>query len=154
MKYHKIEKCSVENGLGVRTVLYVSGCIHKCKQCHNPETWDFNSGNEFTQEVKEELFNCLSHSYIDGLTLSGGDPLCSYDEVLSLVKEVKEKFPTKTIWLYTGYTLEELLETQREAILEHIDVLVDGRFIKELRDITLAFRGSTNQRILYKGKDF
>ena len=154
MRYHSIDKCSVENGVGVRTTIFFSGCIHRCKNCHNPETWDFNGGQEFTEEIKAELFSYLSLPYINGITLSGGDPLCSYDEVLELVKEIKEKFPDKTIWVYTGYTLEELIKGQKEAILDHIDVLVDGRYVDELRDVTLAFRGSSNQRILEKGKDF
>ena len=154
MRYHQIEKCSVENGLGVRTTIYLSGCVHRCKNCHNPETWDFNGGNEFTEETKEELFSYLALPYINGITFSGGDPLCSYDEVLELTKEIKERFPDKTIWVYTGYTLEELIKGQKEAILEYIDVLVDGRYVDELRDVTLAFRGSSNQRILEKGKDF
>lgn len=154
MRYHQIEKCSVENGLGVRTTIYLSGCVHRCKNCHNPETWDFNGGNEFTEETKEELFSYLALPYINGITFSGGDPLCSYDEVLELTKEIKERFPDKTIWVYTGYTLEELIKGQKEAILEYIDVLVDGRYVDELRDVTLPFRGSSNQRILEKGKDF
>jgi anaerobic ribonucleoside-triphosphate reductase activating protein len=154
MRYHQIEKCSVENGLGVRTTIYLSGCVHRCKNCHNPETWDFNGGNEFKEETKEELFSYLALPYINGITFSGGDPLCSYDEVLELTKEIKERFPDKTIWVYTGYTLEELIKGQKEAILEYIDVLVDGRYVDELRDVTLPFRGSSNQRILEKGKDF
>jgi anaerobic ribonucleoside-triphosphate reductase activating protein len=154
MNYHKIIKASICDGIGVRCTLYLSGCNNHCKGCHNPETWDFNSGFKFDENAKKELFSQLEKPYIQGLTLSGGDPLCSYDEVLELVKEIKTLFPTKDIWLYTGYTLEELYETQREAILEYIDVLVDGRFILEEKDLTIAFRGSRNQRILEKGKDF
>ena len=144
----------MENGVGIRTTIYLSGCVHRCKNCHNPETWDFNGGKEFTEDVKTELFSYLALPYIDGITFSGGDPLCSYDEVLALIKEIKDMFPTKTIWVYTGYTLEELISAQKEAILDYIDVLVDGRYVDELRDITLAFRGSSNQRILKKGVDF
>ena len=154
MRYHKIDKCSIENGIGIRTTIFLSGCIHKCKNCHNPETWDFNGGKEFTEETKAELFSYLSLPYVNGITFSGGDPLCSYDEVLKLIKEIKEIFPQKTIWVYTGYTIEDLIKEGKEAILDHIDVLVDGRYIDELRDVTLPFRGSSNQRILEKGKDF
>ena len=154
MRYHKIINCSVVDGVKVRCTLYLSGCSHHCKGCHNPETWDFNGGIEFDEKAKEELFSYLSLPYIDGVTRSGGDPMDSYDDVLQLVLEIKEKFTTKTIWIYTGYTLEQLIEDSKETILDHIDVLVDGEYVEELRDITLAFRGSSNQRILVKGVDF
>lgn len=154
MRYHKIVKGSVCDGTGFRCTLYLSGCIHHCHGCHNPETWDFNSGKEFTEDTKKELFSCLALPYINGITLSGGDPLCSYDELLPLLKEIKEKFPNKNIWVYTGFTLEELIASNKTEILNYIDVLVDGKFILEQRDITLPFRGSKNQRILEQGKDF
>ena len=154
MRYHSIDKCSVNDGKGIRVVLYCSGCVHHCKGCHNPETWDFDSGKEFDDNAKAELFESLDKPYIDGITFSGGDPLCSYDDVFSLILEIREKFPNKNIWVYSGYTLEDLIKCGKEAILEYIDVLVDGRYIEELRDVTLAFRGSKNQRILEKGKDF
>ena len=154
MRYHNIDKCSVNDGKGIRVVLYSSGCVHHCKGCHNPETWDFDSGKEFDVNAKAELFESLDKPYIDGITFSGGDPLCSYDDVFSLILEIREKFPNKNIWVYSGYTLDDLIKCGKEAILEHIDVLVDGRYVEELRDVTLAFRGSKNQRILEKGKDF
>lgn len=154
MRYHKIINCSVVDGTKVRCTLYLSGCSHRCKGCHNPETWDFNGGKEFDGDAKEELFSYLALPYIDGITISGGDPMDSYEDVLGLILEIKDKFPSKTIWVYTGYTLEQLIETSKEAILDHIDVLVDGEYVEELRDVTLAFRGSSNQRILMKGRDF
>lgn len=154
MRYHNIDKCSVNDGKGIRVVLYCSGCVHHCKGCHNPETWDFDSGKEFDDNAKSELFESLDKPYIDGITFSGGDPLCSYDDVFSLILEIREKYPSKNIWVYSGYTLEDLIKCGKEAILEHINVLVDGRYVEELRDVTLAFRGSKNQRILEKGKDF
>ena len=139
----------VNNGTGFRVTLWVAGCSHHCKGCHNPETWDFNAGHEFCEEDKENLFNILSKDYIEGLTLSGGDPICSYKDVLKLVIEVKEKFKKKDIWLFTGFTKEELEEKYKE-ILEYIDVLVDGKYIDKERDLSLAFRGSRNQRIWVK----
>ena len=154
MRYDKIINCSVVDGTKVRCTLYLSGCSHRCKGCHNPETWDFNGGKEFDGDAKEELFSYLALPYIDGITISGGDPMDSYEDVLGLILEIKDKFPSKTIWVYTGYTLEQLIETSKEAILDHIDVLVDGEYVEELRDVTLAFRGSINQRILMKGRDF
>ena len=166
MNYHKIEKTSVANGTGIRVVLWVSGCSLHCKGCHNPETWDLNSGKLFDEEAKEELFEALNKSYIQGITFSGGHPLepQNVEEVLSLCKEIKEKFPTKDIWLYTGYTFEKILEQYRNYALwntfrgskklniwtniQYIDVLVDGQFIEEEKDITLLFRGSKNQRLI------
>ena len=151
---YDVQNDSIVDGPGIRTVIWTQGCSHNCKGCHNPETWDFNSGKEFTEDTKKELFSCLALPYINGITLSGGDPLCSYDELLPLLKEIKEKFPNKNIWVYTGFTLEELIASNKTEILNYIDVLVDGKFILEQRDITLPFRGSKNQRILEQGKDF
>lgn len=155
MNYHEINKCDVANGSGVRVVLYVSGCNIKCPHCQNPETWDFDSGVLFDENAKEILFNAISKPYIKGLTLSGGNPLDNYESVLELLKMFKNKFGnSKDVWLYSGYTLEEILDMNMSEILEYVDVLVDGKYIHELRDITLEFRGSKNQKILYKGKDF
>ena len=151
MNYEKIDKCSVSNGLGVRTVLWISGCNIHCKNCHNQSTWDFNSGIPFTEETIQELLYDLSKPYIKGLTLSGGHPLDPHNapEVLKIVKRVKMVFPNKDIWIYSGYVWENIIkdETLRE-ILKYTDVLVDGAYIDELRDISLAFRGSSNQRII------
>ena len=146
MNIHGITYPDVNNGLGCRVTLWVSGCLHHCKGCHNKETWDFNSGRNFTNKDKEKLFELLSLPYIKGLTLSGGDPLCSYDDILKLIIETKNRFPNKDIWLYSGFTLE-YIQTHFKAILGYIDVLVDGKFIEELKDTSLPFRGSSNQNI-------
>ena len=149
MRYSGITYPDVNNGEGCRVTLFVSGCTHHCKGCHNKETWNFNYGNIFTEDIKKKLFDIISKSYIKGLTLSGGDPLDSYDEVLDLVKEFKSYFgETKDIWLYTGYKVEELLDLNKEEILDYIDVIVDGEYDETQRDVSLAFRGSKNQRII------
>lgn len=151
MNYEKIDKCSVSNGVGVRTVLWVSGCDIHCRNCHNQQTWDFNSGIPFTEETMQELLYDLSKPYIKGCTLSGGHPLDPHNapKVLEIVKRVKMVFPNKDIWIYSGYVWEDIIKdkTLRE-ILKYTDVLVDGAYIDELRDISLAFRGSSNQRII------
>ena len=151
MNYEKVDKCSVSNGAGVRTVLWVSGCDVHCHNCHNPQTWDFNSGIPFTDDTMQEILYDLSKPYIKGLTLSGGHPLDPHNapKVLEIVKRVKMVFPNKDIWIYSGYVWEDIIkdETLRE-ILKYTDILVDGAYIDELRDISLAFRGSSNQRIV------
>ena len=146
----------INNGNGVRVTLWVSGCSHKCKGCHNAWTWNYNQGKIFgedSDEILNKLSNWLSRDYVDGLTISGGDPLDQDKNTLFELKQiinwVKVNFPTKTIWIYTGYTYEELNKYQL-AIVEDIDVLVDGPYKEELRDIAhCPFRGSTNQRIIY-----
>ena len=151
MNFCQIETCSIANGTGFRVVLWCSGCPHHCKGCHNPETWQKDAGREFTDEDKQKLFELLSYPYIQGITFSGGDPLFrpNLDTVYALMQEIKTKFPDKDIWLYTGYTFEELQrDVERKKFLPYIDVLVDGKFILEQRDITIAFRGSHNQRII------
>ena len=151
MNYEKIDKCSVSNGLGVRTVLWVSGCDIHCKNCHNPQTWDFNSGIPFTEETMQELLYDLSKPYIKGCTLSGGHPLdpLNAPEVLKIVKRVKMVFPNKDIWIYSGYVWENIIkdETLKE-IMRYTDVLVDGAYVDELRDISLPWAGSKNQRVI------
>ena len=151
MNYEKIDKCSVSNGAGVRTVLWVSGCDIRCHNCQNPQTWDFNSGIPFTEETMQEILYDLSKPYIKGLTISGGHPLDPHNapKVLEIVKRVKMVFPNKDIWIYSGYEWENIIkdETLRE-IMRYTDVLVDGAYIDELRDISLPFRGSSNQRII------
>ena len=138
----------VNNGLGCRVTLWVSGCSHHCKGCQNKETWDKKSGRVFSKEDKDKLFEILSKPYIKGLTLSGGDPLDSFDEVLQLVEEIRDTFgSTKDIWLYTGYTLDQIKNSEKKEILPYINYLVDGPFELDKRDITLKFRGSTNQII-------
>ena len=151
MNYEKIDKCSVSNGTGIRTVLWVSGCDIHCRNCQNPQTWDFNSGIPFTDDTMQEILYDLSKPYIKGLTLSGGHPLDTQNapKVLEIVKRVKMVFPNKDIWIYSGYVWEDIIKNDTlKEILNRTDVLVDGAYIDELRDISLAFRGSSNQRII------
>ena len=162
MNYHEIEKCSISNGTGFRTVLYVSGCSLHCKGCFNSETWDKNSGKLFDDDAKQELFESLSHPYVKGLTLTGGHPLEIYNlpDIVDLMKEVKTRFPDKDIWVYTGRTMNSLQmptrnieQTYLQRVLEYADVIVDGPFIESKKDITLKFRGSSNQNIWVKNDD-
>lgn len=161
MNYHKIEKTSIANGIGVRVVLWVSGCTLRCKGCQNPNTWSFESGKLFDEEAKKELFDSLNKSYIQGITFSGGHPLeyNNLPEIFNLVKEVRENYPQKDIWLYTGYDLSiRDFNTEvdvcwdngllRNYILAMCDVVVDGAYVEELKDITLKWRGSSNQRVI------
>ena len=147
MKYLSILDCDIADGQGIRVTLFVSGCSHHCKGCHNPESWNAENGKTFDTNAKEKLFNLLSKDYVDGLTLSGGDPLfCdNISEITELCKQTKEKFPNKTIWLYTGFDFEKIKNLE---VIKYVDVVVDGRFIEEKKDTTLAFRGSSNQRII------
>lgn len=162
MNYHEIEKCSISNGTGFRTVLYVSGCSLHCKGCFNSETWDKNSGKLFDDDAKQELFESLSYPYVKGLTLTGGHPLEPYNlpDIVDLMKEVKTRFPDKDIWVYTGRTMNSLQmptrnieQTYLQRVLEYADVIVDGPFIESKKDITLKFRGSSNQNIWVKNDD-
>lgn len=152
MNYHDITKEDMNNGDGIRVVLWVAGCDHHCKGCQNKQTWDYNSGIEFDDEAKEELIEALSKPYIKGLTLSGGDPLCAADNnFFFFLCDLKRQFPDKDIWLYSGYTIEEILKDNnvlKSNILLLCDVLVDGRYIEKKRDITLKWRGSSNQRVI------
>lgn len=157
MNYCEIKDCDIANGEGIRVSLFVSGCTHHCKGCFNSETWDFNAGKEFTTKTEEELIMLLSRAYIKGLTLLGGEPFEPQNQrcLVPFLKKVKEKFPDKNIWCYTGYTYEsDLLAPSRarcevtDEMLSMIDILVDGEFIQEQKDIRLKFRGSRNQRII------
>lgn len=188
MNISGFEKCSDANGDGFRVVLYVSGCGHRCSGCHNPETWNKNIGHPFTEETKQYLFDCLDKPYIDGITLTGGDPLFgdSLQEILDLVSEINNRyntpqyivcnknknhnilnkntneihvsFPLKTIWIYSGYTFEEIFgeyaiyndchNKKRQEIISKCGVFVDGRYEEDKRDITLKWRGSSNQRVI------
>lgn len=148
MRIHDITSCDVNNGEGIRVTLWVSGCNHHCPGCQNPETWSFDSGQPFDKEAHDYLFEELSKPYMDGLTLSGGDPLYSFDDILPLVKEIKQKLPEKNIWLYTGFTMEQIEASRLREILPCIDVIIDGPYVESLRDVTLAFRGSSNQRLI------
>lgn len=148
MRFYDITTCDVNNGEGFRVTLWVAGCSHHCPGCQNPQTWDFNGGRPFDKAAHDYLLSELAKPYIDGLTLSGGDPLFSLDDVVDLSKEIKEKMPQKNIWLYTGFTIEQIRQSQLKAILPYVDVIVDGPYVESLRDVTLAFRGSRNQRII------
>lgn len=157
MNYGEIKKTDIANGEGVRVSLFVSGCTHCCEGCFNKETWDFRYGKEFTDETQEELLKALSPGYINGLTLLGGEPFepSNQRELVPFLKKVKEKFPEKTVWCYTGYLFDdELLRESRarceatDEMLSLIDVLVDGEFKQELKSLMLKFRGSSNQRII------
>lgn len=148
MNYSGIINCSIVDGIGFRTTLFISGCKHCCEGCHNPQAWDFNAGKPYTKEVEEVLFDRISNDYIKGLTLSGGDPLFSADEVYELLLRFRERFgDTKTVWLYTGFSYEYCKE-HFSNILGLCDVLVDGVYKCDERDYTLAFRGSRNQRVI------
>ena len=156
MNYCNIKRRDIADGIGVRVTLFVSGCTHHCKGCFQPETWDFSYGKPFDEAAEEAIFAELRQSFVNGLTLLGGEPFEPENQrgLLPLLRAVKERFPDKTIWAYSGYTWEELTGTGRarcevtDEMLSHIDVLVDGGFVEELRDITLRFRGSGNQRLL------
>lgn len=147
MRYHNITKDDMLNGDGLRTVLWVAGCSHGCKNCQNPITWDICGGIPFDEAAKEEIFAELRNDYVSGITFSGGDPLHMQNrgEVGELIQEIHEKFPDKTIWVYTGYTWEEVMEL---PYLKMVDVLVDGEFVEELKDVTLHWKGSSNQRVI------
>ena len=151
MNYHKILYDDQLNGEGLRVVLFVSGCSHHCEGCHNPQTWDSKSGKEFDQDAMDEITHYLSKDYTEGITLSGGDPLdySNVEDILELCKEIKSTFPNKTIWIYTGYRVEDVLKhpVQRN-VLEYADVLVDGPFMKDLFEQNYPYAGSTNQRII------
>lgn len=157
MNYGTIKKYDIANGEGVRVSLFVSGCTHHCKNCFNEEAWDFGYGKPFTADTEQEIMDALSADYINGLTLLGGEPFEPENQkvLLPFLRRVRERFPEKDIWCYTGYSLErELLADSRarceytDEMLSFIDVLVDGRFVEELKDISLPFRGSSNQRII------
>lgn len=153
MNYHDIKKCDMLNGDGIRVSLWVSGCNHNCNQCQNPQTWNINSGIPFDKDAGKELFEALEKNYISGITFTGGDPLHenNLECVLNLVNKIRLLMPNKTIWLYTGYTLTECLShPTRQEIISKCDIIVDGRYVDELKDITLKWRGSSNQKIWEK----
>lgn len=147
MRYHNITTDDMLNGDGLRTVLWVAGCPHRCQGCHNPITWDIEGGIPFDEAAEQELFCKLSADYISGITFSGGDPLhpANREEVARLAKKVKQQHPEKTIWLYTGYNWEDICTLEAVALA---DVLVDGRFVKDLFDAKLHWKGSSNQRVI------
>lgn len=164
MHYGKIIYCDVANGIGCRTSLFVSGCRHHCKNCFNQITWNFDYGDPYTEDTKKHIIKSIDMPYIQGLTILGGEPLEPENQtaVLDLCKTIKERLPEKTIWIYSGYTFEQITGTDDKfkhiatpesianckEILNNIDVLVDGPFVQDLYDITLKYRGSSNQRII------
>ena len=157
MYYGEIKNFDIANGEGVRVSLFVSGCTHHCKNCFNPETWNFDFGQPFTEETEELILKELAPDYINGLSLLGGEPFEPSNQavLLPFLRRVKELFPNKTIWCYSGYLFDKELLSESRARCEHtdemlslIDVLVDGEFMQELYSITLQFRGSSNQRII------
>jgi len=166
MNYASIRKMDISNGEGVGVALFVQGCHFHCYNCFNSETWDFNGGKEWTEEVKNKFLDLIDKPYIKRVTILGGEPLSdeNLETILELTNEIRLSFPDKTIWIYTGYTFEETqllskgldqesmrfnkYNKMRQNILENCDVLVDGRYIDELRDITLKWKGSSNQRVI------
>lgn len=157
MNYGEIKNYDIANGEGVRVSLFVSGCTHHCKNCFNPETWSFEYGKPFTKETEDYIIECLTPDYIDGLSLLGGEPFEPQNQevLLPFLRRVKNELPNKNIWCYTGYLFDrELLCESRarceftDEMLSLIDVIVDGEFVQALHDISLAFRGSSNQRII------
>ena len=151
MNYHSIFYDDIKNGTGLRVTLFVSGCTHNCKGCHNPMTHDANSGEPFDESALNRIRKHLNHDYIDGITLTGGDPLhpANTKDIYKLICTIKEEFPDKTIWLYTGYVIEEIIDDSVvSAIIDKIDVLVDGRFEIDKADANYPWAGSTNQRVI------
>ncbi len=158
MNYCNIKKCDIANGIGVRTVLFVSGCTNHCEECFQPETWDFDYGALFTEAVADDIIESIKPAYIDGLTVLGGEPFepANQRELVHFLRRVKEECPDKSVWCFTGFVLESELQRDgsyprcevTDEMLSYIDVLVDGRYVKALRNISLRFRGSENQRII------
>ena len=156
MNYSVIKNCDIANGPGCRIVLFVSGCTHHCRECFQPETWNFDYGQPFTQETVDEILHLLAPAYIAGLTLLGGEPFEPQNQpaLLDLVRQVRAKYPHKSIWSFSGYTYEQITSGTlgpraiTEELLSLLDVLVDGEFVLELKNLNLRFRGSSNQRII------
>ena len=158
MHYGSIKKHDIANGIGVRVSLFVSGCRNRCKNCFNPETWNFDYGKEFNLETEDEIIKALEPSWINGLTILGGEPFEPENQrdLFNFIKRVKTTYPNKDIWMYTGYLFDEDIHCINgkvhtevsDEILNNIDVLVDGKFVEELKNLSLKFRGSSNQRII------
>lgn len=147
MKYIKIDNCNMNNGPGLRVVLWVSGCSHQCEDCFNPETWDENNGDKWTKKQQQLIIKALSEDWCSGITLTGGDPfyIANRKDITALCKVIKEVYPEKTIWIYTGYLFDNLLE---EECLNYIDVLIDGEFEKDKKSPDAYWIGSSNQRVI------
>ena len=160
MNYGAIKKCDIANGVGVRTVLFVSGCTHHCKGCFQPETWNFDYGERYTKETEDEIIESLRPDYVDGITLLGGEPFEPENqrELVKLLRRIKKELPQKTVWSFSGYTYEELTGDSRAVcevtneMLSMLDVLVDGEFVEAKRNISLRFRGSENHRLIDMNK--
>ena len=157
MNFGTIKYCDIADGEGVRTTLFVSGCTHRCKGCFQPETWDFSYGEEFSEEVADAIIESLKPAYIDGFTVLGGEPMepSNQAQIAPLLERIRETCLGKTIWLYTGDIYEDLIDPESprhtpftERILDALDVLVDGPFVQDLKNISLRFRGSENQRLI------
>ncbi len=157
MHYGEIKNCDIANGIGVRVSLFVSGCTNRCEGCFQPQTWAFDYGSPFTAETEEQLLAMLAPDYIDGLTLLGGEPFEPDNQrtLLPFLRRVRERYPQKTVWAFSGFTFEEMKTDgshprceATDKLLSLLDVLVDGRFILAQKDISLRFRGSRNQRLL------
>ena len=157
MYYGEIKDCDIANGEGVRVSLFVSGCTNRCKNCFQPQTWDFHYGQPFTENTEQKLLDMLAPSYINGLTVLGGEPFEPENQrcLAPFLRRVRATYPQKTIWAFSGFTLEELQSDGShprcevtDEMLSLLDVLVDGRFMEELKDISLRFRGSSNQRLI------
>lgn len=155
MRYAQVRRMDISNGPGIRVSIFVQGCDFHCKNCFNSETWNFDGGKEFTSEDMERLLKLCDSDHVEGLSILGGEPLHpkNVGTVIEICGRFKEKYPDKTIWLWTGYTYENLNDTQKE-VLKYIDTLVDGQFEDELKDFRLEYRGSSNQRILTKEKNW
>jgi len=149
MRYNKIVKFEISNGKGIGMSLFTQGCHFHCEGCFNPETWDFSKGEKWTAEVEEHFMKLVGRPYISRITFVGGEPLIfsNLPDLLKLVRRIKEQYPNKKIWVYSGFTYENMWQMQKE-VLQYADVLVDGQFDINKRDITLAFRGSSNQRVI------
>lgn len=160
MNYGAIKKCDIANGVGVRTVLFVSGCTHHCKGCFQPETWNFDYGERYTKETEDEIIESLRPDYVDGITLLGGEPFEPENqrELVKLLRRIKKELPQKTVWSFSGFTYEELTGDSRAVcevtneMLSMLDVIVDGEFVEAKRNISLRFRGSENQRLIDMNK--
>ena len=151
MNYSKLVLNDIANGPGIRTTLFVSGCTHHCKGCFQPETWNFTNGLPFTSNIIDAIIlHSKKNQFVKGLSLLGGDPFDNIEGVLELSKRYKETFKNeKTIWLWTGYTYEEIIkDKEKMKLLEYIDVLIDGKFVEEEKDLMLKYKGSRNQRVI------
>ncbi len=149
MRYGQIRQFDTANGEGIRTTFFVTGCFHNCPQCFNAEYMNFCHGRTWTQSETDKVIGFLEHPSVAGLTILGGEPFQQVPEITGIVREIKERGPGKSIWSYSGYTIEEILEDEdRTELLKMLDVLIDGRFVASLRDLRVRFRGSSNQRII------